>query len=285
MRFEIVVTLSIFVTTFGQTTPPTQVPCGVPVIQPVTTRIVGGTTAVPGSWPYVVMITDPQGYIIGSGAILHPHVILTAAQNFVLPGFVVSEQTLHLWRLYAGEYNISTSDPHEKFYHIQRILIHKNYSTSTLENDVALILTREPIVFNDHTRPACLPDSSHTYTAGEVCYLAGWGSTRNTGDEEVMNQVDMPILADSVCAGHWDDFLPDTELCAGHENGGKDFCEDDIGSPLMCKDSNGAWYIQGLASSGGNCTLANEPGIFEDVSQYTDWVKGVMTAAGYDYQY
>ncbi|WAQ95675.1 hypothetical protein MAR_028365 [Mya arenaria] len=40
-----------------------------------------------------------------------------------------------------------------------------------------------------------------------------------------------------------------------------------------------------LASSGGNCTLANEPGIFEDVSQYTDWIKGVMTAAGYDYQY
>lgn len=31
--------------------------------------------------------------------------------------------------------------------------------------------------FNDHTRPACLPDASHRYTIGEVCYLPGWGST------------------------------------------------------------------------------------------------------------
>ena len=46
----------------------------------------------------------------------------------------------------------------------------------------------------------------------------------DTGDEEVMKQVDMPILDDAVCIGHWDDFLPETEICAGHENGGKDFC-------------------------------------------------------------
>ena len=49
-------------------------------------------------------------------------------------------------------------------------------------------------------------------------------TTLDTGDEEVMNQVGLPIIADSVCSTHWQDFLPNTELCAGYENGGKDFC-------------------------------------------------------------
>ena len=63
------------------------------------------------------------------------------------------------------------------------------------------------------------------------------------------------------------------------------FEQDDIGSPLMCKDQSGAWYIQGLASSGGDCTKADEPGVFEDVSQYSDWIKQTMRDANYPYQY
>ena len=39
-----------------------------------------------------------------------------------------------------------------------------------------------------------------------------------------MNQVAMPILDDAVCQSHWQDFIPNTEVCAGYENGGKDFC-------------------------------------------------------------
>ena len=46
----------------------------------------------------------------------------------------------------------------------------------------------------------------------------------DTGDEEVMNQVALPIIDDATCQSHWNDFLPATELCAGYENGGKDFC-------------------------------------------------------------
>lgn len=41
----------------------------------------------------------------------------------------------------------------------------------------------------------------------------------------------------------------------------------------------------GLASSGGNCRQANEPSVFEDVNQYTGWIKQSMQDAGYPYPY
>ena len=40
-----------------------------------------------------------------------------------------------------------------------------------------------------------------------------------TGNEEVLDQIELPILADTNCSV----YLPQTELCAGYTNGGKDF--------------------------------------------------------------
>ena len=39
-----------------------------------------------------------------------------------------------------------------------------------------------------------------------------------------MNQLAYPILDDSVCQNHWNDFIPNAEICAGYENSTKDFC-------------------------------------------------------------
>jgi len=279
MLFAVCV-LGLVSVAFGQT-----VPCGVPNVQPITSRIVGGQVATPGSWPWMVLLVDDLGFISGSGAVIDPHVILTSAQHFEGPGYDLYDLDLHFWRAYAGEYNISTTDPHEKYYHVKRVVLHPGYNSTSLENDIALVITTAPIVFNDHTLAACLPDASHTYTVGETCYLPGWGSTATTGNEEVMNQVDLPILDDSVCQSEFPVFLTATEVCAGYKNQGKDWCGDDTGSPLMCKDQSGAWYIQGLASSGGDCQKADQPSVFEDVSQYSDWIKNTMEQAGYPYQY
>jgi hypothetical protein len=45
-----------------------------------------------------------------------------------------------------------------------------------------------------------------------------------TGNEEVLNQVDLPILDDSVCANEFPVYLTNNELCAGYKNQGKDWC-------------------------------------------------------------
>ncbi|KAL3875568.1 hypothetical protein ACJMK2_033509 [Sinanodonta woodiana] len=260
------------------------IPCGTPSVQPITTRIVGGVESAANSWPYVTLVVDDLGYIAGSATILNEHVLVTSAQHFEGPGYSIFDVDITHWRVYAGEHNIHTKDPNERYYHIARVVLHPGYNYSSLENDIALIITRERMQFNVHVSGACLPDSTHQYTVGQKCYLPGWGSTAASGNEEVLNQVDLPILADDICTHHWPDFLPATEICAGYENGTKDFCADDIGSPLLCKDQSGQWYIMGIASSGGNCKLHDEPGVFEDVTKYSDWVKKTMEDAGFPYQ-
>lgn len=53
-----------------------------------------------------------------------------------------------------------------------------------------------------------------------TCYLL----SSATGNEEVLNQVDLPILDDSVCQSEFPVFLSNTEVCAGYKNQGKDWC-------------------------------------------------------------
>ena len=45
------------------------------------------------------------------------------------------------------------------------------------------------------------------------------------------------------------------------------------------------FLFAGIASSGGNCTVADEPSVFEDVSMYSDWIRNTMESAGYPYEY
>jgi len=263
------------------------VPCGVPTAKPtlIGKRIVGGTAATQGSWPWMVLLVDDDGYITGSGAIIGPRTIMTSAQLFKGSNYnFLATSDMSAWVLYTGSHNINLVAQYEQNFTIKSVTLHESYDPTTLANDIALVYTDKDIMYNDHTSPICLPDATHRYSAGQTCYLAGWGDTTNPNDE-VLFQVDLPIMADHDCQTHYQDYIVGKELCAGYENGGKDFCGDDIGSPLVCQDASGAWYAQGIASSGGDCSVADEPGVFEDVSKYATWVKTKMTDAGFPYQY
>jgi len=61
-------------------------------------------------------------------------------------GYSVFDLNLHDWRVYAGEYNISATDPNEKYYHIRRVVLHPGFNTTSLENDIALVITTEKMV-------------------------------------------------------------------------------------------------------------------------------------------
>jgi len=81
------------------------------------------------------------------------------------------------WVLYTGSHNINTVAPFERNFTIKSVMMHEGYNAASLENDIALVITDKDIEYNDHTSPICLPNNGHQYTAGQMCYLAGWGNT------------------------------------------------------------------------------------------------------------
>ncbi|KAA3679382.1 uncharacterized protein DEA37_0008946 [Paragonimus westermani] len=68
---------------------------------------------------------------------------------------------------------------------------------------------------------------------------------------------------------------PESIICAGHPEGGRDSCQFDSGGPLMCQ-INGQWRVMGVISFGYECAKPGFPGIHTRVSDYVPWIKTLV---------
>lgn len=194
-----------------------------------------------------------------------------------------------------GEYDVHRDD--EYYPHVERnvaeIIKHPQFYPGTLANDIAL-LRLMPISPQDpqsarptpHIVPICLPYPGENF-ANQRCWVAGWGKDAfgPKGDyQSVLRKVDVPVIGHSQCNAR----LRQTRLgplfdlhagfmCAGGEPG-KDACEGDGGSALVC-EVNGVWKAAGLVSWGLGCGKAGLPGVYVNVGHYSRWIDHVMSSS------
>ncbi len=60
-------------------------------------------------------------------------------------------------------------------------------------------------------------------------------------------------------------------LCAGHEHGGEDSCQNDSGGPLVCQ-TNGRWTLYGVVNSGEGCGAPHKYGLYARVTRFLRYV-------------
>ena len=61
--------------------------------------------------------------------------------------------------------------------YIEKVIIHENYNTNTIDNDIAILKLKTPLKFNDNVRPACLPqDNFVPENFGGIGVVSGWGT-------------------------------------------------------------------------------------------------------------
>ena len=61
--------------------------------------------------------------------------------------------------------------------YVEKIIIHENYNTNTIDNDIAILKLKTPLIFNDDVQPACLPHSNFAPEKyGQIGVVSGWGS-------------------------------------------------------------------------------------------------------------
>ncbi|XP_035682778.1 trypsin-3-like [Branchiostoma floridae] len=237
--------------------------CGVPAIQPYPgNRIVGGQAAKPGSWPWQVSVRYYTGHYCG-GSIIAPNWIVTAAHCFygdTNPGNL---------KIHVGSHYFNKKDRNQQNLDVIKVIVHKQYNSRNIDNDIALLKLSSSIEFTDYASPVCLP----TVDApdGTMCYVTGWGDTKGTGSDDVLRQATVPVMSRKTCSSrrYYGGQVTHNMICAGYEQGGVDPSQGDSGGPLVCQYSESdQWTLDGITSWGYGCAQAYKPGVYTRVTNY-----------------
>jgi len=157
------------------------------------------------------------------------------------------------------------------------IIMHENYSSITLENDIALIRLKSRVDLKTH-KPASLPECGQTFE-GEKAVATGWGETEDGSSAHVLQEVDLTITSFEECKeSHHQGMIYAGMLCAKGE-GNKDACKGDSGGPLTTENDHGQHLLVGVVSWGNGCGQGF-PGVYADVAYYRQFIDSIMSKYG-----
>ncbi|KAK4319578.1 hypothetical protein Pmani_009518 [Petrolisthes manimaculis] len=218
-------------------------------------------------------------YVCGAALIDSLH-LLTAAH--CVSGLSPSDLKVRL-----GEWDVGSET--EFYRHQERevsgLYSHPEFYSGNLNNDIAVIKVHRPIdmATNPHISPVCLPERFASFHS-QRCHVSGWGKDafgRQGSFQHVLKEVDLPMVDHRSCesvlrstrlGGQFN--LHEGMICAGGEEG-KDACEGDGGSPLVCQGFDGSVQLAGLVSWGLGCGQRGLPGVYTNVAHYTDWINSI----------
>ena len=247
--------------------------CGSPTIKPVVpglSRIVGGSEAVPHSWPWQVSLQTASGYHFCGASLINESWAVTAAHCGVGPST----------RVVLGSHDLLRNDTDQdvQVAKVEKVFPHPFFNKPWLNinNDIALIQLSSPVVLGERVSPVCLAETSDNFTAGTVCVTSGWGETKDPlVPSSRLQQVAIPLITNEQCKEYYGAIITDEMLCAGAS--GASVCFGDSGGPLVCqKDGDGPWTLLGVTSfTGGYCSLRLPSG-FARVTELRDWIDQTM---------
>lgn len=135
-------------------------------------RIVGGSDARPNQFRYMVGISTQIGFtqwFICGGAIISAHNILTSAG-------CVADYVKQPTKLTAilGSPSYGENDDFTEAW-IEKIILHPQFISEHLINDIAILRTTEPMTGVNEVVPVELPGVDVTNENGIKAFVSGWG--------------------------------------------------------------------------------------------------------------
>ncbi|KAM9857053.1 transmembrane protease serine 6 [Aulostomus maculatus] len=248
-----------------------QCDCG---LRQFSSRIVGGTNATEGEWPWQASLQVRGTHICG-GALISSQWVVSAAHCFY-------DDRLYspsMWTVYLGKLRLSRSSPTEEVSRVQRIHLHPYYDDESHDYDLALLkLDQPPAMLAGHARPACLPPATHQLEPGLLCWVTGWGALREGGRaSDILQKVDVLLVSEDACVRSYGHLVTPRMLCAGYRSGEKDACQGDSGGPLVCQELSGRWFLAGVVSWGKGCGRPDYYGVYTRITRLTEWIAQVIS--------
>ncbi|XP_042229001.1 trypsin II-P29-like [Homarus americanus] len=232
-------------------------------------RVVGGQDTAENEWPWQAGIRRSLDGTFFCGAVLIDAQLLLTAAHCAEP-FSVNEIFVSL-----GDHKMSIESNTKFTQHIAvaKKIVHENYNSVTVDNDIALLQLTRPVIYNAGIKPICLPCKFTSYKMnGEKGTVSGWGTTTYGGrPSEVLQEVELPILTTKECQQYLNDTVTDNMICTYRK--GYDACKGDSGGPLSwLKDD--LYHLVGVVSFGDECAKENSPGVYTKVTNYLKWIEG-----------
>lgn len=252
-----------------------------------------------GAYPWQASIRLEQAdnsslHFCGASVVGH-HWLLTAAHCIN----VYMELLPELFHVVVGDHRRRIAEGSEQVVDIDSIVKHEGFDAKTVDNDIALIKTKQKILFNEWVQPVCLPGLHFAYAAGTPGFISGWGSTekvvpdlsfgRTKGQPrdspEVLQAARVPLVGRAECnaANRYQGLVTSNMFCAGYLDGGIDSCQGDSGGPLVVvkrkqKTGQDKFVLAGITSWGVGCAAPNFPGVYTKVANYENWIHAKIKA-------
>ncbi|KAK9747378.1 Trypsin [Popillia japonica] len=224
-------------------------------------RIVGGSDATPGQFPWQVSIrrASTDGHNCGA-AHCNSKWILTAAHCVV-------NTSPSTWYIVAGTLTLSSGGNQHQ---IARIISHADYNSAQIKNDVAVLELEEELEFSATVQPIELESE----VVGEVdCLVSGWGRLEAWGAlPDNLQFIPLKTISLEACQSSWSSLVQADEICTLTQQG-EGVCNGDSGSPLIA----GGKQI-GIVSWGNPCANGR-PDVFTRVSSFLDWIEAAISSS------
>ena len=233
-----------------------------------TTRIIGGTQAQSGAYPWMVSLQGGGQHFCGASMVAKDWV-LTAAH-------CVEGESAGSVQAMIGEYDLTNNSDGGQQRAISQIIIHPKRQSSSNDHDIALLKLKSPVTGTPVQ--SATPAIMQGIEAGKLLTVMGWGNQSTSGEQfpNTLFEVQVPLVSNTSCGNYQPGEITSNMICAGFPQGGKDSCQGDSGGPLLYQ-LDGQWHQLGIVSFGQGCAEAGYPGVYARVASYSDWIAGHLS--------